>query len=131
MGENNNVKDATGAGETGKIFTQEDVNRIVSERLGKERDKAKKEQDAAFAERERAVSAREMHMAALEKLSSRGLPVELAEAINCSDEKTIDKCIEILAKNYTGTPTGGKPPYSPQNGGVDTSGGIRQAMGLR
>ena len=129
--EENNVKNATGAEETGKLFTQEDVNRIVSERLGKERDKAKKEQDAAFAEREKAISAREMRMTALEKLNSMGLPVELAEAINCSDEKAIDKSIEILAKNYTGSMTGGKPPYSPQNGGVDHSDGIRQAMGLR
>lgn len=43
MEEKNNVKDATGAEETGKLVTQEDVSRIVSERLGKERDKAKKE----------------------------------------------------------------------------------------
>lgn len=130
MEEKNNVKDATGAEETGKLFTQEDVNRIVSERLGKERDKAKKEQDAAFAEREKAVNAREMRMAALEKLSSLGLPGELAGAINCSDEETINKSIEILAKNYTGSRDTGKPPYNPQNGNPDCDGNIRQAMGL-
>lgn len=129
MGFENNTNNATGAEESGKTFTQEEVNRIVSERLGKEREKMKKEQDAAFADREKAVNAREMRINALEKLNSMGLPAELAGAINCSDENTINKSIEILAKNYTGSRTAGKPPYQPQNGEVRLD-GIRQAMGL-
>lgn len=125
-----NVKDATGAEETGKTFTQEDVNRIISERLGKERDKIKKEQEAALEKREKEIAVREMRMNALEKLNSRGLPSELADAINYSDEESIDKSIEILAKNYTVPSNVRSSGYVPQYGGTVESDDIRQAMGL-
>lgn len=43
---------ANGGENTGKTFTQEEVNQIISNRLKEEREKMKKEQDATFAERE-------------------------------------------------------------------------------
>lgn len=125
-----NVKDATGAEETGKTFTQEDVNRIISDRLGKERDKIKKEQEAALEKREKEIAVREMRMNALEKLNSRGLPSELVEAINYSDEESVDKSIEILAKNYAGPSISRNSGYVPRNGGTVKGDDIRQAMGL-
>ena len=62
----------TGAKNTGKTFTQEEVNQIVSNRLKEEREKMKKEQDASFTEREQKITAREMRMNALEKLQEKG-----------------------------------------------------------
>lgn len=58
--------------ETGeKTFTQEDVNRIVQERLAKE--KSKNNGDADFAKREQELAQRELHMSAKEMLSEKGL----------------------------------------------------------
>lgn len=125
-----NVKDATGAEETGKTFTQEDVNRIISERLGKEREKIKKEQETALEKREKEIAIREMRMNAREKLNSRGLPSELVDAINYSDEESIDKSIEILAKNYTAPSNSRNSGYVPRDGGTVKGDDIRQAMGL-
>lgn len=126
--ENNNV---TGTEEPGKTFTQDEVNGIVQKRLEKEREKYKKEQDTAFAEREKAITVREMRMTALEKLNKNGLSADLVDAINCSDEETIDRSIEILAKSYK-SPVEGKrkPAYTPRDGDATPTDNIRQAMGL-
>lgn len=81
--------------ETGeKTFTQEDVNRIVQERLAKE--KAKNSGDADFARREQELVQRELHMTAKEMLSEKGLPVQLFDALNCTDEETMKKSISTI-----------------------------------
>ena len=58
----NSTPEATG-GQGEKLFTQEDVNRIVSERLARERAKVdtppEDEREKAFREREQALTARE------------------------------------------------------------------------
>lgn len=90
----------TGGGNTGKTFTQEEVNQIVSGRLKEEREKMKKEQDATFAEREQKIAAREMRMNALDKLHEKGLPSSLVDAINCSSDETMNKSIDILMQAY-------------------------------
>lgn len=81
-------------GTQGKTFTQEDVNRIVQERLAKERNKQSisEELDKRSAELER----RELHMTAKEILSEKGLPVQLFEALNCTNEETIKKSVSII-----------------------------------
>ena len=73
----NEKNTANGGENTGKTFTQEEVNQIVSNRLKEEREKMKKEQDASFAAREQKITAREMRMNALEKLQEKGLPSSL------------------------------------------------------
>lgn len=80
--------------ETGeRTFTQEEVNRIVSERLGRERGKAA----ADLEEREKAVHARELAVLAAEKLAEKGLPKELSAVLKYDDESTLEKAIETLS----------------------------------
>lgn len=91
---NQNADPATSQ-ETGeKTFTQEDVNRIVQERLAKE--KSKNNGDADFAKREQELAQRELHMSAKEMLSEKGLPVQLFDALNCKDEETLKKSISTI-----------------------------------
>lgn len=90
--------------ETGvKTFSQEDVNRIVSERLARERDKRSAELD----EREKAVKARELAVVAVEKLTAAGLPKELASVLKYGDEQSLDAAISQLS-NLRGF-TNGQP----------------------
>lgn len=113
-----------------RTFTQDEVNRIVKERLAKERDRLKREQDALFAEREQEVAKREMRITAVEKLQEKGLPALLADAINCSSSESIEKSIEILSNTQDAHEGEKKPAYNP-NGGRGISGDpIRAAMGL-
>lgn len=89
-----NANPATGQGTGEKTFTQEDVNRIVQERLAKE--KAKNSGDADFARREQELVQRELHMTAKEMLSEKGLPVQLFDALNCTDKETMEKSIATM-----------------------------------
>lgn len=134
-----------------KTFTQEDVNRIVSDRLAKEKGKT----DAALAEREKDLTAREKVLETREKLAGAGLPGELLSALRLYGEGEIDKAIAIFAKHYKAQgedaiPAGFKPGANPAsvNGakpgyGIDRSEyvnrygaerakeSLRQAMGLK
>lgn len=144
MGENNmnqNADPAAGQGTGEKTFTQEDVNRIVQERLAKE--KAKNSGDADFARREQELVQRELHMTAKEMLSEKGLPVQLFNALNCTDKETMEKSIstiEMVFNQYKANATsniqfkGFQPGASNQtpNAGATTEDiEIRKAMGLR
>lgn len=73
--QNQNDNPTSGQGTGEKTFTQEDVNRIVQERLAKE--KARNGGEADFAKREQELARRELHMTARELLSEKGLPVQL------------------------------------------------------
>lgn len=80
-------------GQTGKTFTQEEVNRIVSDRLARDREKRTAELD----EREKAVKARELAVIAAEKLTAAGLPKEMAGVLKYDDEKTLDEAIAKIS----------------------------------
>lgn len=122
---------ANGGENTGKTFTQEEVNQIVSSRLKEEREKMKREQDAVIADMEKNIKAREMRMNVLDRLKSKGLPESLADAINCSDEVSINKSIEILTNTYkTGENGHLKAEYHPVGGTGERTDPIREAMGL-
>lgn len=143
MEDNNNInQNANPAADQGtgeKTFTQEDVNRIVGERLAKE--KAKNSGEADLAKREQELAQRELHMTAKELLSEKGLPVQLFDALNCTDEETMKKSIATIEKAFNeykanlpkpvfkGFQPGasGKIPTTPATGDLE----IRKAMGLR
>lgn len=141
MNQNQNADPATRQGTGEKTFTQEDVNRIVQERLAKE--KAKNSGDADFAKREQELAQRELHMTAKELLSEKGLPVQLFDALNCIDEETMKKSIttiETVFNDYKANATkqlkfkGFQPGVSRQMPSADTAAEdieIRKAMGLR
>lgn len=100
---NNNNQSMNNNPDTGaKTFTQEDVNRIVSERLAKEKNKG----DAAFAEREREFAERERQLANREalfdlkdQLKEMGLPNELLTVLNVQDKEALNKALDAL-KSY-------------------------------
>jgi len=129
--DNQNINPVEGQNQEGRTFTQDDVNRIVGERLAKE--KAKYEQ--MLQQKEQELNRRELTLKAKELLSSKGLPLDLLEAINYSDEETLSKSISIIEKTFkkeepvkvVGTP--------PNNTGISVNGKsvadpIRKAFGL-
>lgn len=93
---NQNTYSTPAQGLEEKTFTQEDVNRIIGERLAKE--KAKNNSEADFAKREQELAQRELRVIAKELLSEKGLPVQLFNALNCTDKETMQKSISIIEK---------------------------------
>lgn len=135
---NQNTNPATEQGAGEKTFTQEDVNRIVGERLAKE--KAKNSGEADFAKREQELARRELHMTAKELLSEKGLPVQIVDALNCADEEAMKKSIETFEKvfadykaNATQAKFKGCRPGASQAPSSELAGDmeLRKAMGLR
>lgn len=95
MEENTNqVQEQTAVETEGKTFSQEDVNRIIGERLAKE--KAKNESD--WQQREQDLQKRELRMTAKEYLNEKNIPVELLDALSYTDEETLQKSVEIIEK---------------------------------
>ncbi len=140
MNQNQNADPAAGQGTGEKTFTQDDVNRIVQERLAKE--KARNSGEADFAKRERELAQRELHMAAKELLSEKGLPVQLFDALNCTDGETMKKSIATIEKAFNECKAnatsnirlkGFQPGLAAQmpNAGDVGDLEIRKAMGLR
>ena len=90
-----------GTQKSGKIFTQEDVNRIVQERLAKEKNKASgnEELDQRTAELDKRAAdleAKENRLNTLEILRSAGYPDELADVIRCGNSEELKKSMEII-----------------------------------
>lgn len=76
----------------GKTFTQDDVNRIVQDRLAKDREKASKE----LGEREQELLQREFRLNSRQKLIDRGYPENILDALNCSSEEAFNKALDII-----------------------------------
>lgn len=80
-------------------FTQEDVNRIVSERLARERAKNEPTEET---KREQALQAREAKLECREYIAEKGYPKELIDILNTADavsfKKTVDKLNELYSK---------------------------------
>ena len=122
-----------GAGET--TFTQEQVNKIVSDRLAREKVKS----EAALAEREQQLAQRELLLTAKEKLTDSGLPVELLDALNVSSPEAMDKAITtlkgVIDKIKAEAPKpftihGAKPAEAGRRPEVGADSRLRKAMGL-
>lgn len=101
-------------GQAEKMFTQDDVNRIVSERLAREREKQTQqpqedEREKALREREEAIAARENRYRCEDYLKERNmLPKDQAlflEALDTSDFESFKKIVDILGKPFFGTIT--------------------------
>lgn len=126
----NNTVDNTG--NDNKTFTQEDVNRIVQERLSRERNKGVPDQDQikSLEEREKALTAREQAIARKATLKSKNIPEEVYEALNCTSEESFNKSLEILGPYFQKL---GEPilnPVGPTKGNEAGNDPIRKAMGL-
>ena len=123
--ENKNTQQGENEPESGKKFTQEEVNKIVQQRL----ERAKSKEPDELAKREAELNKREMNLTIREQLSSAGLPNELAGVISAQDEDEAREKIEILKKYIESQPAHSKAEYNPVKGEVKTD-PIREAMGL-
>lgn len=97
-----NVKDTSTEGtqtstvevKQGKLFTQDDVNRIVQERLAKEKGKGTDELEKRAAELDR----RERRMNVIDELRKNNLPDYLADALNVETDEMLHQSMEIIKK---------------------------------
>lgn len=77
-----------------KTFTQEQLDRIVQERLAREKENAA----AEIEKRERELQRQELTLFAKMTLHEKGLPMELLDAMNISDKDTFLKSVELMEK---------------------------------
>jgi len=134
MNESMNPQSASGAG-TEKTFTQEDVNRIVQERLNKERSRTNSELESSFTQREKELEKREFMMTAKESISRAGLPAELIDVLDKSSPEAFEKALQTIGTLLNSDKS--QPRFTKSfSDGVSSnsnseSARIRQAMGLK
>lgn len=137
--ENNNtdIQAGTQTGAEGtqeKTFTQDEVNRIVQDRLAREKGKGSEELE----KREAALNYRERKMNAVDELRKNGLPDYLAEALNLNTDEDFQKSMEAI-KRMKGESAGvqpgvigkGSPIGDVGRGYHDDSDQLRGAFGLK
>lgn len=114
-------EDKGGQGE--KMFTQDEVNRIVSERLARERAKAEPpkedERETALREREKALEARESKYKCADYLKEINIAAECAddllEGLDTADFDKFKAVMDKLGKYFVvrTTERGAPPPANP------------------
>ena len=133
--EDNNIENNNGT--DGKTFSQEDVNRIVGERLAKEKAKTSQE----LAEREKQLQQKEMEFKAKSALAEKGYSSELLGAIKCSTDEELKNSLDIIGrllgqKEDSDALENAKPRFTAPARGRSRHGDmgddpIRKAMNLR
>ena len=119
-------------GTTERTFTQDDVNRIVQERLAKEKGKGNEELDKRAAE----LDKRERRMNAIDELRKNSLPEYLVDALNMETEETFQQSMEAIKKmkgesiKSTGQVIGRGNPIGVVTKGTQDA-AIRDAFGLK
>lgn len=109
-------------GGQGRTFTQEEVNRIVSDRLAREREKMNQPKED---ERETALKIREARLDCREYLDSKKYPAALLEVLDTSDadkfKAAVDNLVERLPSVlYQVKETGPNVPHPPQQENIST-----------
>ena len=96
MDNNTTITDQTTVTQTDnkgdKTFSQDDVNRIVQERLSKERQKTSDE----LSKKEQELAQKEFRLNSRQKLIARGYDETLLDALTCSNEEAFDKALDII-----------------------------------
>ena len=118
-----------------KTFTQDEVNRIVQERLAREKGKGTSNEE--LEKRAAELDRRERKLNAVTKLREKGLPDDLVDVLNFDTDDSLDKAIEKILE-LKGKTEGAEPgtvvigrgnPIGTVTGqGVDS---IRTAFGLK
>lgn len=80
--------------EGNRTFSQDEVNRIVQERLAKEKQKNQEELTA----RESALAQKEFRLDAVSVLRDKGLPDNLADIIKADDLEAFGKNVDTILK---------------------------------
>lgn len=97
----------------GKTFTQDDVNRIVSERLARDRaDRAAAPSPAD--EREQALKAREARLDCRDYLDGKKLPAALLDVLDTADVEKFKTAVGIMVDKFPAIAQAEEapPPYS-------------------
>ena len=118
-----------------RTFTQDDVNRIVQERLAKEKGKGNDELNKRAAE----LDKRERRMNAIDELRKNGLPDYLVDALNMNTDEDFQKSLEAIKKmkgESTESQTTEASVIIGKGNPIGTvskmgSGDLREAFGLR
>ncbi len=86
-----------------KLFTQEELNKVVNDRLTRERkgfderlQKAVSEREIELNQREQAILNREVRALAVDLLEERGLPRQLVDAVNLTDPDACARSMDAL-----------------------------------
>lgn len=117
-----------------RTFTQEDVDRIVGERLAKEKKRA-----AAEVEQQRQVlEKRERYIDARDMLIKRRLPIELLDVLDYADTEKFGNTLSMLdgiIQNQVQTEIslrleGAPPPMPGASAAPSKEAELRKAMGL-
>lgn len=91
-----------------KLFRQADLDRIISERLARERAKS---EPSPTDERKQALKVREAKMDCLEYVAETGFPAELLEIFDTSDFEAFKATVERLDQIVSLPSTKRKLPY--------------------
>lgn len=133
MEDNNNTStEGTEQVTDGKTFTQDDVNRIVQERLAKEKGKGNDELDKRKAD----LDKRERRMNAIDELRKNELPDYLVDALNMETDEAFQQSMEAIKKmkgesiKSTGQVIGRGNPIGVVTKGTQDA-AIRDAFGLK
>lgn len=117
-----------------RTFTQDDVNRIVQERLAKEKGKGNDDLDRRAAE----LDKRERRMNAIDELRKNDLPDYLVDALNMETDEAFQQSMDAIKKmkgesTESGIPTGTVMGHGSPIGAVEKgyNDGLRVAFGLR
>lgn len=119
--EPNQAAQEAGSGE--RLFTQDDVNRIVQERLSR----VKTDSAPQFADKEKELAQREARLNCREFLEETKYPTALLEILDTTDFEKFKTTVNLMAEklpNAFARPTGfrtniGLPLQSPSGGGAD------------
>lgn len=112
--------------ESGRMFTQDELEEILQKRLARERRNRPGMEDIQARERE--LEERERAVVARERLAEAGLPAALAQVLK-TDEGSIEKAIDLISGLDTARPVswGQRPSAGSASPQEDP---IRRAMGL-
>ena len=114
----NNATPAETGEPSGKMFTQEDVNRIVSERLARDRENRSTQQQND--EKETALKARESRLDCRDYVTEKKYPSELLDMLDTSDvdkfKATADKLHEIYGVDEKQARFVNPPKFTAPNG---------------
>lgn len=86
-----------------KTFTQEDVNKIVKQRLERARNDLKEKQGKELAEKQKELEQRENKLNCMEYIQVNGYPKEFLEAIDTSDVEEFKKKADMLCNAGVGS----------------------------
>lgn len=118
--ETTNIEQPTPTADTGeRLFTQDEVNQIIKDRLKRERAKPDPEltqRESALTERETALLQRETAMECREYLAQRGYPAEFLEILGTSDFDSFKKKADRVAE-LTAPKSASAPPLRVYDGG--------------